>query len=81
MSTTKKTAKANLEDIQAVMQNLIAQGKKEGMLRASTLNAELEKLQLTPEKIEEIYDRFDAMGIQIITAELELNDDDFHCVK
>ena len=76
MSTTKKTAKANLEDIQAVMQNLIAQGKKEGMLRASTLNAELEKLQLTPEKIEEIYDRFDAMGIQIITAELELNDDD-----
>ena len=76
MSTTKKTAKANLEDIQSVMQNLIAQGKKEGMLRASTLNAELEKLQLTPEKIEEIYDRFDAMGIQIITAELELNDDD-----
>ena len=76
MSTTKKTAKANLEEIQSVMQNLIAQGKKEGMLRASTLNAELEKLQLTPEKIEEIYDRFDAMGIQIITAELELNDDD-----
>ena len=35
MSTTKKTAKANLEDIQSVMQNLIAQGKKEGMLRAS----------------------------------------------
>ena len=76
MSTTKKTAKANLEDIQSVMQNLIAQGKKEGMLRASTLNAELEKLQRTPEKIEELYDRFDAMGIQIITAELELNDDD-----
>ena len=76
MSTTKKTAKTSLEDIQAVMQNLIAQGKKEGMLRAATLNAELEKLQLTPEKIEEIYDRFDAMGIQIITAELELNDDD-----
>ena len=78
MSTTKKTNKGNLEDIQAAMQSLIAQGKKDGMIRASDLNAQLEKMQLTPEKIEEIYDRFEAMNIQIITADLELDlgDDD-----
>ena len=81
MSNAKKTAKPTTapEDIQAAvaaaLQKLIAQGKKEGMIRAADLNAQLEKLQLTPEKIEEIYDQFDAMNIPIITAELDLGDD------
>ena len=78
MSITKKTPKGNLEDIYAALQALILQGKKDGMIRAADLNAQLEKMQLTPEKIEEIYDRFEAMNIQIITADLELDlgDDD-----
>ena len=79
MSTTKKAPKTpGMEDVQAALQALIAQGKKDGMIRAADLNAQLEKMQLTPEKIEEIYDRFEAMNIQIITAELELDlgDDD-----
>ena len=73
MSTPKKTSKNNLEDVQAALQALITQGKKDGMIRAADLNAQLEKMQLTPEKIEEIYDRFEAMNIQIVTAELELD--------
>ena len=76
MSNAKKASKnTNLEDVQASLQNLINQGKKEGMIRATDLNAILEKMQLTAEKIEEIYDRFEAMNIQIITAELDLGDD------
>ena len=65
MSNTKKSVKPN-EDATAVLQALIAQGRKEGMIRASDLNAQLEKLDLTAEKIEDIYDRFEAMNIQII---------------
>ena len=57
MSNPKENAK-NLEDVQAALQALITQGKKEGMIRAADLNALLEKMDLTPEKIEEIYDRF-----------------------
>ena len=72
MSAQKKPVKAP-EDLQTVMQNLIAQGKKDGMIRAAELNSHLEKLQLTPEKIEEIYDRFEAMNIQIVTADLDLD--------
>ena len=72
MSTPKKSAKG-MEDTQAALQNLIAQGRKEGMIRASDLNALLEKMDLSPEKIEEIYDRFEAMNIQIISAELDLD--------
>ncbi len=77
MSTQKKPVKnPGTEDIQAAVAALITQAKKDGMIRAADLSAQLEKLQLTPEKIEEIYDRLDAMNIQVITAELELGDDD-----
>ena len=74
MSTPKKTAKPN-EDAMAAIQNLIVQGRKDGMINASDLNAQLEKMDLSPEKIEEIYDRFEAMNIQIVSSELELVDD------
>ena len=73
MSTSKKPANKPTEDLQAALQALIAQGKKDGMIRAADLNAHLEKMELSPEKIEEIYDRFEAMNIQIISAELDLD--------
>jgi len=72
MSNTKKPAK-NPEDLQSVLQMLIAQGQKEGMIRAAELNTHLEKLDLSPEKIEEIYDRFEAMNIQVVSNELDLD--------
>ena len=71
MSTLKKPAKAT-EDMQAALQSLIAQGRKEGMIRSADLHAVLEKMDLSAEKIEEIYDRFEAMNIQIVSAELDL---------
>ena len=79
MSNAKKPAKPTAEELQATLQGLIAQGKKDGMIRASELNAALEKMDLSPEKIEEIYDRFEAMNIQIVGNELDLDlgmDDD-----
>ena len=75
MSNEKKSPKAP-EDLQAALQALIAQGRKDGMIRASDLNAHLEKLELSPEKIEEIYDRFEAMNIQVVSSELDLDLDD-----
>ena len=73
MSTPKKTNNKPVEDVQAALQAMITQGKKDGMVRAADLNALLEKMDLTPEKIEEIYDRFEAMNIQVVSAELELD--------
>ncbi len=72
MSTVKKPAKPT-EDLQTSLQNLIAQGRKEGMIRSADLHSLLEKMDLSPEKIEEIYDRFEAMNIQIVSAELDLD--------
>ena len=72
MSNTKKSAKVN-EDTYNALQGLIAQGRKDGMIRAADLNAQLEKMDLSPEKIEEIYDRFEAMNIQVVTGDLDLD--------
>ena len=72
MSTPKKPAK-NTEDVQAALHALIAQGKKDGVIRASDLNAQLEKLNLSEDKMNEIYDRFEAMNIQIVSADLDLD--------
>ncbi len=71
MASNKKTGK--LDDAQAVIASMIAQARKDGMIRAADLSAELEKLDLTPEKMEEIYDRLDAMNIQIVSADLDLD--------
>ncbi len=75
MSNAKKNAKPSMEDLTSAIQGLIAQGRKEGMIRAADLNAHLEKMDLSPEKIEEIYDRFEAMNIQIISDVMDLGDD------
>ncbi len=72
MSTVKKADK-QAEDLQSILQMLIAQGRKDGMIKASELNAHLEKLDLSPEKIEEIYDRFEAMNIQVVSSDLDLD--------
>ncbi len=75
LSNAKKGAAKPAEDLQTALQSLIAQGRKDGIIRAEELNSHLEKMDLSPEKIEEIYDRFESMNIQIVSAELDLGDD------
>ena len=72
MSTAKKTPKSP-EELQAALQKLMAQGRKEGMIRASELRSHLEEMDLSPEKIEEIYDSFEAQNIQVVSEELDLD--------
>ena len=79
MSNAKKNqknqTKPTQEELAASLQALIAQGKKEGMIRSTDLNALLEKMELSTERIEDIYDSLDAMNIQVISPELDLGDD------
>ena len=61
MANEKKNAKQGTNELQAAIQSLIAKGKKEGMIRAADLQAHLDKLDLSPETIEKIYDQLDAI--------------------
>ena len=74
MSNDKKTAVKPQEDLESTMRALIAKGKQDGMLKDTELNEQLNKLGLTSEKMEEVYDKLEAMGIQIFTSELEQDD-------
>ena len=76
VKNTKQPEKQPSEDAMARVSALIAKAKKEGSIQATELTAELEKLDLPVEKIEQVYDTFDAMGIQIVSPELELDLDD-----
>ena len=60
----------------AQMTALVARLKKAGSISASDLLTELEKMDLTVEQIEQFYEQCDSLGIQIISAELELDIDD-----
>ena len=71
-SKNQMKAKDNTEAV-APIQALIAKAKKEGAIQATELVAQLEKLDLSVERIEQVYEQFDAMGIQIVGAELELD--------
>ena len=73
MSTTKKQGKSP-EELQAVLQNLMNQGRKDGMIRDSDLRVALEDMDLSAERIEEIYDNFEAMNIQIVSEDLDFDD-------
>ena len=81
MANSKNTKNTNAkapvsnEEAMAHVSALIAKAKRDGTIQASELTAELEKLDLPVEKIEQIYDTFDALGIQIVGAELELDPD------
>ena len=71
-SKNQMKAKDNTEAV-APIQALIAKAKKEVAIQATELGAQLEKLDLSVERIEQVYEQFDAMGIQIVGAELELD--------
>ena len=71
-----KNTKVQTEDAMAAVGALIAKAKRDGSIQATELTAQLEKLDLPVEKIEHIYDTFEAMGIQIVSPELEIELDD-----
>ena len=71
-----KNTKVQTEDAMAAVSALIAKAKRDGSIQATELTAQLEKLDLPVEKIEHIYDTFEAMGIQIVSPELEIELDD-----
>ena len=70
MSNSKKSSNPN-EELMAPLTALISKGRRDGVLSSAELLAALEKLDLSVEKIEQIYDTFESIGIQIVSSEPE----------
>ena len=56
-------------ELLAPLTGLISKGRKDGLLTTEEIMSVLEKMDLSPEKIEEIYDSFEAMGIQVMASD------------
>ena len=56
-------------ELMAPLTNLINKGRKDGMLTTEEIMSVLEKMDLSPERIEEIYDSFESMGIQVMASD------------
>ena len=55
MATSKKNGKST-EELMAPLNALISKGRRDGMLSSSELMAALEKMDLSVDKIEQVYD-------------------------
>ena len=73
MATSNKSGKTN-EELMAPLTSLISKGRREGVLTSAELLSALEKLDLSVEKVEQVYDTFEAMGIQILSSEPEVEE-------
>ena len=73
MSNSKKSSKPS-EELMAPLTALISKGRRDGVLSSAELLSALEKLDLSVEKIEQIYDTFASIGIQIVSSEPEGGD-------
>ena len=74
MATSKKNGKST-EELMAPLNALISKGRRDGMLSSSELMAALEKMDLSVDKIEQVYGTFESIGIQIVSGDTE-NDSD-----
>ncbi|MGN1250088.1 MAG: RNA polymerase sigma factor RpoD [Candidatus Spyradocola sp.] len=63
------TGLSNTDNKQARVNALIEKGKKNGLLTQKEINEVLADMQISPEAYEKVLDRFEEMGIEIITEE------------
>lgn len=70
MATSNKHDKHS-EDLMTSLTALIGKGRREGVITNTELMAALEKLDLSVDKIERVYDTFDSIGIQIVSGDGE----------
>lgn len=55
-----------LEKKKAIKKELIEKGKKKGVLAYKEITEAFEELEITPEEIEQLYDRFEKEGIELV---------------
>ena len=70
MATSNKHDKHS-EDLMTSLTALIDKGRREGVITNTELMVALEKLDLSVDKIERVYDTFDSIGIQIVSGDGE----------
>lgn len=67
---------AKIEETKSVLRELTREGKEKGMLTYNEIEDAFEKIDLTPEQIEKVYDALEKLGIDIVADNIDNIDDD-----
>lgn len=65
------------QEPKAILKELAQEGKAKGMLTYSEIEDAFEKIDITPEQIEKIYEVLEKLGIDVVAENMMIDDEDF----
>jgi len=69
------------QEPKAILKELAQEGKAKGMLTYSEIEDAFEKIDITPEQIEKIYEVLEKLGIDVVAENMMIDDEDFDDVS
>jgi RNA polymerase primary sigma factor len=68
---TKQSSKEGINDPKNILRELTQEGKEKGMLTYHEIEDAFERVEITPEQIEKVYEVLEKMGIEIVADNIE----------
>lgn len=76
-SSKDDMSKDEIKDLKAVLKDLTDAGREKGMLTYREIEDAFEKVDITPEQIEKVYETLEKIGIEIVAENIEEDLEDF----
>jgi len=70
-------SKESIKDLKAILKELTDEGREKGMLTYREIEDAFEKVDISPEQIEKVYETLEKLGIEIVADNIEEDFDDF----
>lgn len=76
-SSKDEVSKDDIKDLKTVLKDLTDAGREKGMLTYREIEDAFEKVDITPEQIEKVYETLEKIGIEIVAEIIEEDLEDF----
>ena len=76
-SSKDDMSKDEIKDLKAVLKDLTDAGREKGMLTYREIEDAFEKVDITPEQIEKVYETLEKIGIEVVAENIEEDLEDF----
>lgn len=70
-------SKNDIKDLKAILKELTDEGREKGMLTYREIEDAFEKVDISPEQIEKVYEALEKMGIEVVADNIEEDFEDF----
>ena len=76
-SSKDEVSKDDIKDLKTVLKDLTDAGREKGMLTYREIEDAFEKVDITPEQIEKVYETLEKIGIEVVAENIEEDLEDF----